>query len=93
MKAPKVRDMERERKLNSARCAKYRDNNPKKYNCRVVVKKQIAAGRIVASSACMGCCRNIKTEAHHDDYNKPLQIRWLCKQCHEKWHMNNEPIV
>ena len=37
-------------------------------------------------------CGAEKAEAHHDDYNKPLEVRWLCRACHIEWHKNNEPI-
>lgn len=34
--------------------------------------------------------RNV-VQAHHDDYNKPLEVRWLCQQHHHEWHTRNKP--
>ncbi len=33
-----------------------------------------------------------KVIAHHDDYNKPLEVRWLCKKHHYEWHKNNVAV-
>ena len=31
-----------------------------------------------------------KVQAHHDDYDKPLDVRWLCQECHHEWHKKNK---
>jgi hypothetical protein len=31
-------------------------------------------------------CGSAKVEAHHDDYSKPLEVRWLCKEHHMAHH-------
>lgn len=37
-------------------------------------------------------CGESRAYAHHDDYSKPLEVRWLCKRHHVEWHKNNKPI-
>ena len=32
-----------------------------------------------------------QVEAHHDDYNKPLEVRWLCREHHAYWHKYMKP--
>lgn len=44
-------------------------------------------------NCCSNCGVKCKPEAHHNDYNKPLDIVWLCKSCHEKVHHLNEGDV
>ena len=34
-------------------------------------------------------CGDSIVEAHHDDYSKPLEVRWLCQSHHKQWHAEN----
>ena len=35
-------------------------------------------------------CGEINAQAHHDDYSKPLEIRWLCSWHHAEHHKNDK---
>lgn len=55
-----------------------------KMSVRSLTRHSIKAGKLVRL-ACEAC-HNPKTEAHHDDYAKPLDVRWFCKRCHQDFH-------
>jgi hypothetical protein len=58
-----------------------------------VVKHAIRTGRLVPQpcEVCgsTGTCRNgiNYVHAHHDDYAKPLKVRWLCAAHHHEIHV------
>lgn len=37
---------------------------------------------------CEVCGSKEKVEAHHDDYLRPLDVRWLCRIHHDEHHLN-----
>lgn len=47
---------------------------------------RVTAYRLLPVSQSCERCGDPKTERHHDDYDKPLEVRWLCKSCHERHH-------
>lgn len=52
------------------------------------VKHAIGNGTLVRPALCSECGsdRHVPISAHHDDYNKPLDVRWLCAVCHKVAH-------
>jgi|SRR5208283_420346 len=62
----------------------YQANNPLKHQVHIIVMRELRNG-ILIKGLCEGC-GSIKVDAHHDDYSKPLDIRWLCRSHHRLWH-------
>jgi ribosomal protein L44E len=54
------------------------------------LNKAVALGQIERPDACEKCgyvgraTRDI--HGHHDDYSRPLDVRWLCSSCHKRHH-------
>lgn len=66
----------------------YRERFPKKWAAHKIIRHAIKSG-IIKQEPCENCQSNGVTHAHHDDYAKPLSIRWLCPPCHRAWHDKN----
>lgn len=84
-KYEKARNQEPERKnLRYGYQIKHRKNNPDKYRARTAIGNALRDGRIERDS-CIHC-QNPETQAHHHDYSKPLDVVWVCFDCHRKHH-------
>lgn len=57
-----------------------------KESVRKLTWKKISEG-ILVKQPCE-ICGEIEVEAHHDDYYKALDVRWLCRKHHREHHLN-----
>ena len=73
---------------------KRRPYDPLKDNARLIAWKAVQRGELIPQ-ACERCGIEPSAtladgrrgvQAHHDDYSKPLAVRWLCVVCHGVEH-------
>lgn len=55
-----------------------------KYEARKETRNAIRRGDIIKQPC--EVCGNTKVDAHHDDYSKPLEVRFLCRKHHSEHH-------
>ena len=49
----------------------------------VKVRMAVDAGLIMRASACERCgVSNKRLSGHHEDYDKPFDVMWVCRKCH-----------
>ena len=55
-----------------------------KRRVRQIAQAAVKSGKLIRQPC--ECCGKKLVEAHHDDYAKPLEVRWLCKIHHRAFH-------
>ena len=63
-----------------------RSRAPDKYKARTALNNALRDGRINKPECCTVCSSTERVEAHHDDYSKPLDVKWFCRSCHFRHH-------
>ena len=58
--------------------------NPEKRKACIAVGHALRAGKLHKEPCAI--CGKIKSQAHHDDYSKPLDVVWLCGRHHMELH-------
>jgi hypothetical protein len=70
---------------------KYVQRNPEKRRAHVMTGNALRDGRLVREPCFM--CGSEKSEAHHENYSKPLAVVWLCHAHHSGWHRLKRQVL
>ena len=89
---PRVQEYDRERaktperKEKSARVSRdWRAKHPDAYRAQNKVNNSLRDGKLTKDPCCI-CGTTEHVHAHHKDYSKPLDVKWLCAKCHHRIH-------
>ena len=68
---------------------KWMNEKPESRAAHIILGNAVRGGRVIKPTKCEKCgCipkrRNL--HAHHNDYTKPIDVIWLCSQCHSDHH-------
>lgn len=87
----RIRAYDRERGKNKDRIQAqvqitkaWREEDKRRSKAHSAVARAIRSGALVRQPC--ERCNNTPAVAHHDDYDKPLSVRWLCQPCHKHHH-------
>lgn len=59
--------------------------NPEKVKAICAANNALRDGRLTRKP-CEVCGAARSVHKHHEDYSKPLEVRWLCSKCHREIH-------
>lgn len=65
----------------------------KKSRARHAVEGELRAGRMSKPDTCSGCGASGRIEAHHEDYDNPLLVVWLCVRYHNLRHPKRKAAI
>jgi len=71
-------------KLNLEQTKKWLAEDKRRASCHNAVARAVRKGTLLPQP-CVRCgCE--QSLAHHEDYDKPLDVMWLCQPCHKQRH-------
>ena len=57
---------------------------PERFNAKWKVRDAVKNRILKKPDGCQSCNETRDLQGHHKDYDKPLEVMWLCRECHEK---------
>ncbi len=86
IKHKRYRQSEKGRTTGSRNAKKYKRNHPEVALAHQLVRNAIRRGELKRPIRCSECGRIGSVDAHHDNYSRPLHVRFLCRSCHLNHH-------
>jgi ribosomal protein S27AE len=71
-------------KLSAEVTRAWRAEDSRRHAAHNKVARAIKSGELVRQPCVR--CGETKSLAHHEDYDKPLDVMWLCQPCHKQRH-------
>lgn len=68
------------------RNSRYRRDHPGREAAYRAVARALKSGRLHKPLECEGCGERGLLHAHHQNYQEPLNVTWLCPRCHQHHH-------
>ena len=74
-------------KKSKVGCAtRYRENHLERSRAHKKVAYALQTGELSRPGYCPACFKLCVPNGHHEDYTKPLEVEWLCFECHQERH-------
>lgn len=69
----------------AAQRKKWRNVDPLRARAHARLSYAVDRGYVVRPDACEQCGKECKPDGAHFTYDRPLDVRWLCRSCHFLW--------
>jgi hypothetical protein len=93
----KYRERHRERLAEERRARDISPEHKARYarahNARNILKYHVDHGKIIKPDVCQACGGPGPIEGAHSDYDRPLDVLWLCLPCHRQWDAQSPKTV
>ncbi|MEZ5781838.1 MAG: hypothetical protein R3D70_09435 [Rhizobiaceae bacterium] len=66
--------------------AKWNREHPFELFTHQIVRSALKRGFIEKGPCSVEGCSDRETEAHHEDYSRPLAVTWFCRKHHQQHH-------
>lgn len=68
---------------------RWKSRNRFKRQAHNMLNNAVREGRVKKPDTCEMCGKGGRIHGHHDDYSKPLDVKWVCPACHTEIHRSD----